>query len=442
MTRLQKIWTIATFEFLTAVKRPGYLIATFGMPLFVAAYAAVVAVPAYFASRADDAAAVYGVVDETGLLGMRGESEVKPATPVPEELRRALEATGQEAAVGRVMAGSERFVYRPYPTEPAARAALAARTIKGYFRVPADYVEKGVVEIYAPDTFNMSGSESRTEFSRLLRRQLLAGRIDGPMAERVVSPLGETRRYGVTRAGELTDGSTSASLVRLAVPLTFMVLFLMSVLMTSGYLMQGTATEKENKVVEVLLASANPDEILAGKLVGLGGAGLLQIGVWLVIALGTGIGAVPLLMSARVEIPWLALALAIPLFLVAFLFFGSLMLGTGSLGSNMREAQQLAMVWSLTAALPMMMMSALVREPQGTIARVLTWVPFTSGPILVMRASMDASAVAWWEIAGGFATLVLCTWFALRLGGRLFRLGLLSSSRPSLKEIVRQARLA
>ena len=51
------------------------------------------------------------------------------------------------------------------------------------------------------------------------------------------------------------------------------------------------------------------------------------------------------------DVPWLALALALPFFMIAFLFFGGLMLGTGSLGSNMREAQQLAMVWSLTAAL-------------------------------------------------------------------------------------------
>ena len=82
----------------------------------------------------------------------------------------------------------------------------------------------------------------------------------------------------------------------------------------------------------------------------------------------TGVGVVPLLMSAQVDVPWLALALAVPLFLIAFLFFGSLMLGTGSLGSNMREAQQLAMVWSLTAALPLMMMAVLIREPHGTVA--------------------------------------------------------------------------
>jgi ABC-2 type transport system permease protein len=231
--------------------------------------------------------------------------------------------------------------------------------------------------------------------------------------------------------------------MRLLVPLVFMVLFLISILMTSGYLMQGTATEKENKVVEVLLASANPDEILAGKLLGLGGAGLLQIGVWLIMVLVTGLGVVPLLVSAQVEVPWAALALAIPFFIVAFLFFGGLMLGTGSLGSNMREAQQLAMVWSLTAALPLMMMAVLMRDPHGTVARVLTWVPFTSGPVVILRVSTDAGSLAWWEVAGALVVLILATWIALRVGARLFRVGLLSAgARPSLREIIRQARLA
>jgi ABC-2 type transport system permease protein len=212
--------------------------------------------------------------------------------------------------------------------------------------------------------------------------------------------------------------------------------------MTSGYLMQGTATEKENKVVDVLLASADPDEILAGKLFGLGAAGLLQIGVWMIFLLVGGIGIVPLLMTSQIEMPWIALALAIPLFLIGFLFFGSLMLGTGSLGSNMREAQQLAMVWSLTAALPMMMMAVLLREPHGTVARVLTWLPFSAGPLIMFRASTDLDFLNWWEVAGSFAVLLLSTWIAIRIGARLFRIGLLSTSRPKLAEILRQARLS
>jgi ABC-2 type transport system permease protein len=262
------------------------------------------------------------------------------------------------------------------------------------------------------------------------------------VAARILQPVAETRRFAVTRQGEVRDGGSTASAVRLAVPLVFMILFLLSVLMTSGYLMQGTAVEKENKVVEVLLASANPDEILAGKLLGLGGAGLLQIAAWLIMVLVTSLGVVPLLVAARVDIPWTAIALAVPFFVLAFLFFGSLILGTGSLGSNMREAQQLAMVWSLLAALPMMLMVVLLRDPNGVVARVLTFLPISSGPVVILRVSTDAASVAWWEIGAALGVLVLSTWLALRLGGRLFRVGLLSSSRPSFKEIVRQARLA
>jgi ABC-2 type transport system permease protein len=157
----------------------------------------------------------------------------------------------------------------------------------------------------------------------------------------------------------------------------------------------------------------------------------------------TGFGAVPFLFAAHVDLPWRALLVALPFFIVAFLFFGSLMLGSGSIGSNMREAQQLSMVWSLTAALPLMLLSVLIREPHGLVARVLTWLPLTAGPVVVMRASMDADALAWWEIVGPMLLLLAATWVAIRIGARLFRVGLLSAgARPSFREVMRQARLA
>lgn len=440
MTRLHKVRTIATFEFLTAVKRPGYLIATFGMPLFVAAYGAIVAIPAYFAAQKDKADALFGVVDQAAVLALEGDVAA-PTIQLSDDLRQTLESMGQGAALDRAL-GDSNFVFRSFRTESDARGALQADRIKGYFVLARDYMDSGRVDIYSPETVSLTRSDSRTAFANLVRQHLVRGRVDERLGKRLVSPVHDPRRFSVARTGEVTDGGRAASAVRLAVPLVFIVLFLMSVLMTAGYLMQGTATEKENKVVEVLLASANPDEILAGKLLGLGGAGLLQIAVWLLMALGTGIGVVPLLLSSGIQIPWLALTLAVPLFLMAFLFFGSLILGTGSLGSNMREAQQLAMVWSLTAALPLMMMSILIRDPHGTVARVMTWIPFSAGSLIMLRASMDPGSLPWWEIAGSLLVLMASTWLAIRLGARLFRVGLLSSgARPSLREIVRQARL-
>ena len=332
-------------------------------------------------------------------------------------------------------------IFRPFPSEDVARAALASRAIKGYFVLPADYLTRGVVDIYTQDTMNLSGGESRGAFADLIRQSLLRGRLDDEATARVIEPLKDTRRFSITKTGEVTDGGQRAGFVRVAVPIIFTVLFLMSVLMTSGFLMQGTATEKENKVVEVLLSAAGPDQILAGKLLGLGAAGLLQITVWILLLMVGGIGVVPLLLSSQVQMPWLALGLAIPLFLVAFLFFGSLMLGTGSLGSNMREAQQLAMVWSLTAALPMMMMAVLLREPHGIVSRVMTWLPFSAAPVIMFRASIDLDALPWWEVAGSFVVLIVSTLIAIRVGATLFRIGLLSTSRPSLAEIMRQAKL-
>jgi ABC-2 type transport system permease protein len=442
MNAWQKIKTVATFEFLSAVKRPGYLIATFGMPLFMAAYGAVVAVPAYFAEKGSRAPSVYGVVDEPGVLGLSEDLNAGKHSQIPEEMRQALEAAGQAQALDRALA-ADNFVFRPFTSRDEAHDALAARRLKGYFVIPRDYMRDGTLDVYSPDSFNVSGGDSRNALSNLLRQRLVEQRFDPATSARIVRPIERTRRFAVTRTGEVRDGGSSASIVRFALPLIFMVLFLISVLMTSGYLMQGTATEKENKVVDVLLASANPDQILAGKLLGLGGAGLLQITVWLIMLMGTGLGVVPMLMSAKVDVPWLALALAAPFFVIAFLFFGGLMLGTGSLGTNMREAQQLAMVWSLTAAAPLMMMAVLIREPNGTVAKVMTWVPFTAGPVVILRASNDASQLAWWEIVGSLVMLVFATWVGLRVGARLFRIGLLSAgARPTLKEIVRQARLA
>jgi ABC-2 type transport system permease protein len=441
MRRWKKIRTVAAFEFFAAVKRVGYLITTFGMPLFMVAYGGIIAIPAVYVDRKAREPVVYGVVDTGNILNLQNDVTASFAK-LPDDMRQVLEASGQGQALGRAIASSN-FVFRRFDREEDARAALVDRRLKGFFVVPAEYMPTGRIDVYSPESLSLSAGDSREAFGDLLRNRLTTGRVEADVAARILAPIQATKRYAVSRTGELRDGGAASSFVRLAVPLLFMVLFLLSILMTSGYLMQGTAVEKENKVVEVLLASANPDEILAGKLLGLGAAGLLQIAVWLLMMLATGLGIVPLLVSSTIEVPWRAVALAIPFFALAFLFFGGLILGTGSLGSNVREAQQLAMVWSLTAALPMMLIAVLLKEPHGAIARVLTLIPFTAGPIIVLRASTDADLLAWWEVAVALVLLAAATWLGLRLGGRLFRIGLLSAgARPSLREIVRQARLA
>ena len=132
MSGWQKIKTVATFEFLSTVKRPGYLIATFGMPLFMAAYAGVIAIPAYFAEKSGRQPAVHGVVDQAGVLRLEGDLAGGDGSRVPEEVRSALAAAGQSEALDqgrhvgelRVSAGGDRRGGPPRARRPPAEGLL------------------------------------------------------------------------------------------------------------------------------------------------------------------------------------------------------------------------------------------------------------------------------------------------------------------------------
>jgi ABC-2 type transport system permease protein len=221
-----------------------------------------------------------------------------------------------------------------------------------------------------------------------------------------------------------------------------MLLLVMSIVMTGTYLIQATATEKENKVIEVLLSSANADEIMAGKLLGLGGAGLMQVAIWLTLTVGARLSVSAALEGFDVRVPWQALALSPVLFVIAYAFFGSLMLGTGSLGGNVRESQQLGMIWALFATLPVVFLPLILENPRGIVAIGLSWLPFTSPAALICRLSWDPDSVPAWELSGILAMMLFSTWLAVRVASRLFRVGLLlSGPRPSLRQIVAQARM-
>lgn len=443
MRSWRKIRSVGLFEFECTVRSKGWLILTFGMPVFLLLYAGVITIPAYLSAMKERQVTIHGVVDEAAVLGLRADVAASHAE-IPEEIRTMVRLSGQEEALERSLAVSQNLVFRPFESEAAARRVLLAGEIKGYFRIPADYLESGVVESYSPARgASIGGAAARRALSDLLQGSLLQGKIEPSLTERVRKPIAETRAFTVSETGDLHRSARAGRLVKLVVPLGFAILLLLSILMSAGALIQATAIEKENKVVEVILASAKPDEILMGKLLGLGAAGGIQMGVWFGMLAVAGVAFMGTLAAMGVELPWTGIVAAVLFFPLAYLFFGSLMLGTGSLGSNQREANQLGMIWSLTVVVPMIFLEVLYREPHGAMAQALTWIPFTAPLTAVFRLSIDPAGVAWWEIAGAVVVLAAATWLAIRLGARLFRVGiLLTGARPRLREILRQARLS
>jgi ABC-2 type transport system permease protein len=117
-----------------------------------------------------------------------------------------------------------------------------------------------------------------TEF---LVNNLLAGKVDNVIIERVVYPL-SLNSIILDSSGQIAENQ--GGFANFIVPYIFSILLIMAIFTSSGFLLQGLGEEKENRVMEILLSSVSPRQLITGKVLGLGAAGLVQIIVWLVSA--------------------------------------------------------------------------------------------------------------------------------------------------------------
>ena len=202
--------------------------------------------------------------------------------------------------------------------------------------------------------------------------------------------------------------------------------------------------EKSNKIIEVLVASVPVPAIYAGKLIAMLAVSLIGVGVW-GLMLGGGIAlAASSLPAGVIPTPdrgWPELlALGLAYFTCAYLIYGAIYLGIGSLCSSIREVQTLSMpVTILQMAILVATLGALAR-PEGAWSTVMSWFPL-SAPYMMLGRAADGDALAVhavaiaWQV--GFAALVIL------LSSRLFRVGVLHSGpAPSLLGLVRRRHLA
>jgi ABC-2 type transport system permease protein len=421
--RPKRIAAVARFEFLAVVKRWSYLIATFGLPLFLAAVSGtVLGVQTYFLTQRAEESSAFGLVDEASVV----------------------DHSVFEERDGEQVWGNQVSDVLLYEDQEAATRDLESGRLRALYVVDKDYLRSGEVRAIQSEKtplLSMRGTNVEPLLRSLLRKSLLDGRLEEDVQERVISPALFVRARLGPDGVEVTDVDEALDLLmRTTIPLFLGVLLLTALLSASGYLVQTVATDKESKIVEVLLSSVTPEEILAGKLFGLGAAGLVQFAAWTSMVIFVALSASAALASV-VTVPWLALAVSPLLFVLGYLFLGSLMLATAALGANAAESQKLTMGWAMLAILPLMVLVILLEDPNGILGQAMTWIPFTSPLTVIIRLSVEPSGVAWWEVSGAIVVLIISTWAAIRVGARLFRVGfLLTGSRPSLAELWRQSR--
>ena len=221
----------------------------------------------------------------------------------------------------------------------------------------------------------------------------------------------------------------------------------MAILLYAINVMRSVVQEKTNRVVEIMVAAAKPRALMLGKIIGVGAVGLIQVGVWVAMAVVTMLYREQILGIFGVEagewdLPALgadAVAVILTYFVLGYFFYASLYAAIGAMVSSEQEAQQAQTPVIFLLVLPMVCMTLVTNDPRGVGAQVLTTLPFSSPILMPMRYLLDGATVA--EVAISLGVLALSTWFVAWLAARIYRVGiLLYGKRPSLRELGRWIR--
>jgi ABC-2 type transport system permease protein len=402
MSTFQLVGLVARREYMRTVRRRGYLLATLLIPLGAAG---VVLLGQVF-----NAAANTGQADPTVYLVDESRLHLQPDPHSPQVV----------------------LVDRTRATE-----LVTTGEAKEAYVLPTDYGTTGVVERIVPQSrVNEVSRLTRqaVEEQRLaafLRRALVGDRLPAEEVDRLVAPI---EVHQVEPNGQPAPGPDVS---RFLLPYAFALLFLLSLFITSGYLLQSVTEERETRAVEIIVSSVAAGPLMVGKIVGLGAAGLTQVAVWVGSALalphyaGGGIPGI-----SQLSAPPVILALAVAYFVLGYAVYSGIYAAVGALAPGTREAQQYAGFLALPAALPLIAAAAFINDPHQPLVTALAIFPFTA-PAAMLQLLALGDAIPWPLVAASLTSLVLTAAVVSIAAARVFRATvLLYGRRPGLGEIV------
>jgi ABC-2 type transport system permease protein len=436
----KKIFAVVRREYIERIRTKAFWIATLLIPfLFLGMIFVQVAV---MRRSAGERRVV--VVDRTGHL----------FAPLTKELAR------QEAAGGRAPR-SESVVREASPEEPPKKGSIhwvleqrpagdldrtkeelrkevLAKKINAYLILDPVMLEKDEVEYYSTSVseFVSMGQIQRALDHILLRERIVAHGLAPEVGNELDKRI-DMRAFKVTESG--TAEEKGAGIVA---ALVFFFLMYSTFFMYGYQVMRGVIEEKSTRIVEIVIASVRPVELMLGKIIGIGLVGLTQYFAWSLVAMNLSLPMIASTLSTSdlvPKIPLSMLAFFILFFLCGYFLYASIYTAIAAPFNSDQEAQQLAMIPMAMIISGVAIYPAVMNNPSGGIAVFFSLFPFTAPLMMFLRTSLGQ--VPAWQIVLSVALLAATTvglaWFA----GRIYRVGILMyGKKPTIPEILRWAR--
>jgi ABC-2 type transport system permease protein len=456
MTR--RIGLIAAREFLTTVGNKGFLIGLLIMPAFFAL--AGILGPRIMNAQSPRISGDVAVIDPTSRVIGQLRQELDPDTIQARRDRAFGRAAGQvPAGMGDTAgAAAQRIIGPPPALRLVERPADAdVEREKNWLIAPATQTEDerhlaliaihpdavvrpaGDPDYGSYDLFVSSTLDTNTEgvIFEALRQSLVNARLEASNLDQAA--VEATMRVARPQSVIVAAGGEQRSQRGFTRVLPFIMgmLLFIGIMIGGQTLMTSTIEEKSSRVVEVLLAAVSPFELMAGKLLGQLGVGLL------VMSLYVGLGVLALFQFAMLGLldPMLIVYLGV-FFLLSYLVFGALMSAVGAAVNEMAEAQSLMGPVMLCLIAPYILTPMIQRAPNSTFSVAMSFIPPLNTFAMMARLASDAPPPVWQvgvTVLVGLAAAAAAVWFA----AKIFKIGLLMHGKPpNLATLIRWARMA
>ena len=450
---LDRALVVAQREYLSRVKSLGFWLATLVLPLFIAAIGIL---PTFFMLKSGSAHRVV-VVDETGELGRGLIERLAPAAEAAVMAEQAAAETGVEGieeGIGERIeeqlesARFEATLESAAPDAAEQKAALNQRVLDGeldaWIWIAGDVLETSRVEYHAESVSNFITQDRLQDALTAVARERRY--LDAGLDPDQISELARRVRmttFRITEEGGEEEGAEAGLILAYAL---FFLLYMVLVFY-GQQVMNGVIEEKSSRIVEVVVSTVRPFELLMGKLLGICAAALTQLAVWLgtMVALTLpGVVSVMAWIPEEVDVPtvspWLVVHFVL-LFLLGFFVFSTVYAAIGSAFNNVQEAQQWAGFIVIFLVAPVFFFWMVINDPDSTISVVTSLIPFFTPLIMMLRIAIKMPP--FWQVALGYLLTTGFTLFMIWLSARVYRTGILMyGKKPTLKELWRWVRYA
>lgn len=427
-------------EFVTRVHTKTFIITTLLLPLVILLLAVL---PTLMLSGAGTTTRVAVVDGASGRLGHQVQQVLRAEKLDAEKSGQARYTVELVPAEGRVDAVRDKLI---------AQTGFSRKQDKGRFDgilvLPEGVLESGKLTYYG------SNASSPTAMSHL--QSALSKAFAGTRLARDGIDLGvvsQAMRPVDLDATKVSEGKLTGQSGKGAFFVAYGMGFLlyMAIMLFGQQTMVSVIEEKTSRVVEVLISSLTPFQMMLGKVVGVASVGLLQMAIWglsawlitsqaghLAAMVGAGDSAV-----ANFALPHIAPGLVVMFlvyFVLGFLVYGALYAAIGSMCNAIQDSQQYASIVTMLIVVGFLVVFAVIPQPDGTLAHVMSWIPFFAPFAMPVRWAL--TSVSAYELAGSLLVMVAGTLFCVWLAARIYHTGILMfGKKPSWREVWRWIRV-